>query len=370
MIKFDCKNCGEKFSVPEIHAGKKGKCPKCKNIILVPQIQDTSPLITQSKTSNQKSAPKDSPHGLTLLDVPKKDKPKDQSTIQEYKKELEEEPKIDQTEPVLKRKLPWLLDIFLYPTNKAGLTMMGIFIGIPLLMEVFVGVLNLVASQFPPFYVVAVFFLIVNLIINIVILFYKYWYLSECVRDSADGQIRAPETIAATPSGEMLSSFLKIFVCIIIFSAPIYYYLSKSKGIDRDFWSLFNFMLLFSLVVVSEVGKSGITFHLLLFFAVFFFPITVLSVIMFDSFRGLNPLLIVRSIFSTFVPYCVLVLLLCVLWTPMILMRRFIVTEVISGRPGLFLYLPGAVKIYLMLVAAHLLGRFYWRYQDKLRWDV
>jgi hypothetical protein len=51
-------------------------------------------------------------------------------------------------------------------------------------------------------------------------------------------------------------------------------------------------------------------------------------------------------------------------------MREFIVKEVISGRPGLFLNLPGAVNIYLMLVAAHLLGRFYWKYEERLNWEV
>ena len=39
MIKFHCKNCGKKISVPEKHAGKKGKCPKCKNIVVVPKAE-------------------------------------------------------------------------------------------------------------------------------------------------------------------------------------------------------------------------------------------------------------------------------------------------------------------------------------------
>ncbi len=40
MIRFNCKNCGQKISVPEVHAGKKGKCPKCKTIVVVPEIND------------------------------------------------------------------------------------------------------------------------------------------------------------------------------------------------------------------------------------------------------------------------------------------------------------------------------------------
>jgi len=36
MIKFLCKNCGQKFTVSDQQAGKKGKCPKCKQTIVIP----------------------------------------------------------------------------------------------------------------------------------------------------------------------------------------------------------------------------------------------------------------------------------------------------------------------------------------------
>ena len=374
MIKFRCKNCGQKFGVPQTLAGKRGRCPKCKNIVVVPEVEDTKSVTSQTKPGASEISSRDSILDSRLFDIPQESKTVGaQGSVSD--KALDDLRKLQvgrvEPEPVPERKLPWLIDIFLYPTSKSGLTMLGIFVGIPLFMEVFVRVLNLLALRFPPFYVFALLFLIVSLIINITIRLYRYWYLSECIRDSADGQIRAPDTIATTPGlGEMFSLFLKIFVCIIIFSAPIYYYLLHAKGIDRSFWSLFNFILFFWWIVVSEVGKGGITFHLLLFFAVFFFPMTILSVVMFDSFRGLNPVLIAGSIFSTFAPYCGLILLLCVLWVPVISMRKFITTQVVSGRPGLFLYLPVAVSIYLMFVGAHLLGRFAWNYKDKLNWGL
>jgi len=37
-IKFHCKSCGQSIRVPKIHAGKKGKCPKCKNPVVVPSL--------------------------------------------------------------------------------------------------------------------------------------------------------------------------------------------------------------------------------------------------------------------------------------------------------------------------------------------
>jgi hypothetical protein len=150
----------------------------------------------------------------------------------------------------------------------------------------------------------------------------------------------------------------------------MYFYLLKAKEIERSFGAVFGFTLFFLWRVVTEVGSGGITFHILLFLGVFFFPMTLLSVVMFDSYRGLNPLVIIRSIYRTIAPYCGIVLLLCVLWLPVVLIRKFIVTQVVTFRANLYLYLPRAVSIYLMLVGAHLLGRFYFRYQEKLNWDV
>jgi DNA-directed RNA polymerase subunit RPC12/RpoP len=329
MIKFHCENCGEKFSVPEIHAGKKGKCPKCKNIILVPQIQDTSPPTTQSKAADQEAVPKDSPHDLTLLDVPnrqdalrQKDKPKDQPTSQEY---LEEKPKADQTEPLPKRKLPWIIDIFLYPVSMPGLVTLGIIIGIPLLI-------NIVAKLLGPF---ALAIAILSLIVNIVVGLYLYWYIAECIRDSAAGGLRAPETLGSAPGiGDMSLRALDIAGCLIVFWGPMGFYFFYTHKIDTIFWSLFAY-------------------------AVFFFPMGLLSVIVFDSFSGLNPLVLIGSIFSTFLPYCAMVVVF--------LLAGFLTTKILSAAPDLLTY---CVHLYLALVASHILGRFYWRYQDKLRWEV
>lgn len=37
MINFNCK-CGQKISVPQKYAGRKGKCPRCKNIVIIPSL--------------------------------------------------------------------------------------------------------------------------------------------------------------------------------------------------------------------------------------------------------------------------------------------------------------------------------------------
>jgi phage FluMu protein Com len=337
MIKFHCKSCGQNLSVPEIHAGKKGKCPKCKNVFLIPQIQDTSPLATQSKATDKETAPKDSPHGLTLLDVPnrqdalrQKDKPKDQLIIQEYKKEPEEEPKIDQTELVPKRKLPWIIDIFLYPVSVPGIVTLGVIIGIPLLINIATRLLGLFGA----------FIAIPGFFINIVVGLYLYWYIAECIRDSAAGGLRAPETLGRAPGlGDMFLQLLKIVGCFALCLAPLLIYYQQTRKTDAIFWSL-------------------------LAYATFFFPMGLLSVVMFDSFSGLNPILILGSIFRTFFPYCAIVVVF--------LLDGFltIIIKFAATQSWVLSFLIDCIRLYLALVGAHLLGRFYWRYQEKLRWEV
>ena len=52
MIKFRCK-CGQKISVPEEYAGTKGKCPKCKENVIVPLINKNSSSHTSEISSSK-----------------------------------------------------------------------------------------------------------------------------------------------------------------------------------------------------------------------------------------------------------------------------------------------------------------------------
>jgi DNA-directed RNA polymerase subunit RPC12/RpoP len=342
MINFHCKNCGQKFSVPEIHAGKKGKCPKCKNIILVPKIQSTSPPTTQNGTANHKAISKDSSYGLTLLDVPQKDKAQIPSTPQydvsagalEDKEELEGAAKIDQAEPVAERKLPWIIDIFLYPTSQAGLTYLAIFVGVPLairFIKLSLGTFGL-AIALP------------SLIINILVGLGMCWYFAECVRDSACGRTRAPEAFSTADISEMFSQSLYLAACYLLFAGPAGFYFVYTQKTDAIFW-------------------------LLLAYGAFFFPMALLAVVMFNSSSAFNPLLLIISIFKTLFPYSGLVAFL----TALVLVARFIPTVQPDTNKWAVLALDcisSSIFIYVALVVAHLLGRFYWRYQNKLNWEV
>jgi hypothetical protein len=45
-IDFQCKHCGKNIQAPDKLAGKRGKCPKCRNTLVIPELQqaDDQPL--------------------------------------------------------------------------------------------------------------------------------------------------------------------------------------------------------------------------------------------------------------------------------------------------------------------------------------
>lgn len=52
-MKLTCPSCGAGLNVPEQHAGKKGKCPKCSNVIDIPMPAAPPPI--PPATEKQKS---------------------------------------------------------------------------------------------------------------------------------------------------------------------------------------------------------------------------------------------------------------------------------------------------------------------------
>jgi len=335
VIEFHCKNCGQKIVVKEIHAGRKGKCPKCKNIVVVPRIIPAGPSKPQNNLQDANIDSHSSAPGFQpFLSAPADNVP-DISTNPSYGPDqrpeaIPETPyqsKTTEPDQTGKRPLPWLIDIFLYPVSTPGLTNLAIIIAVPLLLQLAVKALG-------PF---AMALAIPALIIRIVIGLYAYWYICQCIRDSALGGVRAPETLANNPGlSDMFSETLNILACYVIFACPAgLYYL--------------------------YVGKTDAIFWALLVYGVFFFPMGLLAVVMFNSSAGFSPWLWLGSIFSTFLPYCVLVAVIIGL-----------VALAIIVLPQLLplMFLPNIIVPYSFLVLANLLGRFYWRYQEKLYWEV
>jgi len=336
MIKFNCEKCGQKLSAPETHSGKKGKCPRCKNIIVVPATLNIDSILEKTDIGSAEPATKDSAGNDILQEVIEKDQIQDDllglsqvpEKTNEYERESEEEPP-DDTEGPPERKYPWFIDIFLYPICTPCLVTIGIVIVIPLLINLAMGLLG-------PF---GILLIAPGMFVNFLISMYFLWYLAECIRDSAEGGIRAPETLANAPSlGELLRQLFRLLISILIFAGPMGYYYIKTHSIDAIFWSL-------------------------LAFAVFFLPIGLLAVSLFDSIRGLNPFLLIGSVFSTHFIYFALVV---ILWA--IVLSVVFILKTLSSIWAIFLF--GYFIMYIFFILAHLLGRFYWRYQEKLNWDV
>jgi phage FluMu protein Com len=343
MIRFSCKNCGRKLKIADAFTGKKVRCPKCKNAITVPDAPLPKPAQSQKAS---KTDSKITDYELTLLDAPN-DKVQTQAVSQnlisvpQNETELEQESTTEETEIPGERTLPWIIDIFLYPISKPGLMMLGLIIIVPLFIKILRKILSYAALGFPPLLVAAGIVAIGGIFIRVILYMYFYWYFCECIRDSASGWSRAPETIGNAPGlGDMLAQLLRILACLAVFFVPVTVRYLHTRTVDSVFWFLLGY-------------------------AVFFFPMGLLAVVMFDSVSGLNPFLLISSILSTFVQYCGLILIL-VFCTAVLILKAAPNTQ---GAPVLA-FLLRCICIYLALIGAHLLGRFYWRYQNNLNWEV
>ena len=250
-------------------------------------------------------------------------------------------------DPLPERTLPWLIDIFLYPMNISGIIHLIIFAIIPPLLWL------LVLRYIHPFGGVP------YLILYLLLAGYAFYYISYCVFDSSRGGLRAPDvTIYDSPDKIELFSqvFLVIGVVAVCFFPAVIYYITTERT-DLLFWLL------------SAV-------------CIFFLPMAVLTAVLFDSVNAIKPVMIITSIYKTFLPYCGLVLAFYVL--------AGLIAPVILGLPkpgnliaGLFYlqslmdYLLGTAYfwykiafVYLSIVSAHLLGRFYLRYKKELNWGI
>lgn len=335
MIKFTCGNCGQEISISEIHAGKRVKCSKCEHIIVVPEAENLQSF-EESDSSTLEIGPRVSEVDLSIFDIPQTDPDTAQPITQDVSGGLledvmksEQRPPEEELESIGRRRLPWIIDIFLYPMSFWGLINLAIFIGVPLLIDIL--------SKVVPFFLTVLFGL-VSSVVEIIIVLYMYWYLAECIRDSAEGGLRAPKVIGDVPGvADMFWQMINIAGCLIVFFAPFVLYMLFTK-------------------------KAGVIFWLLLIYAVFFFPMALLAIVVLDSVSGLDPRLIYKSIANTFRQYLALVLL----FVAAVILIGVLGPKVEKSIGWAFLF--RCACIYLLFVAAHLLGRFYWRYQEKLNW--
>ena len=340
IIDFLCEYCERNISVRKSHAGKKAVCPKCNNTFIIPAIQLPGSAAKQNHAGDLTARSTDSPLDLTFLDVPEQYKLKDEPAggYNVSEETVDRQQESEETEPAGHRRLPWFIDIFLYPVSLSGLMHLVIFIIIPTLIAILrtsLGKAGMIVGL-PGF------------IINILIFLYIGWYFTECVRDSAKGGTRAPEAFASMGAREMWSQMQHIVGCYLILVSPVFFYNLYTGKLDAVYWGL--------LITGS-----------------FFFPMGLLACIMFDSVSGLNPKLLIGSIFSTFFQYCGLVLLVIAVIFIFTQLAGMLETKATQKPSAAMLILGGAlffIGLYIASVIVHLIGRFYWRYKDKLNWEV
>lgn len=322
MIAFKCSSCGHRLRVSEKHAGRKGRCPKCSTLLRVPSPDSETPQAEVSVGLSSlregelhlKQEPLAVPSSATVPDWAQPD------VGQVLSKEDAE------TNRGL-RKYPWPIDILFYPASIPGMINLLIFWFLPVLVGPIIAMLWWgMRGRFLGF------------ALGAIVPAYMVYYLANCTHDSVKGGTRAPENAADNPGlGGAFSQFLEVMgVILMIFAPAIISYLLAQETTPL-FWTF------------MAVG-------------IFLLPMGLLAVIFFGSMTGYNPLLWIISIVRTLIPYLGLVLAFAALAAILFYLHT------IGSLFPINILVPGPL-IYLAMILAHLLGRFYFRLGEHLRWE-
>jgi ribosomal protein S27E len=178
VINLRCTHCGQKVNVPVSYAGKKVKCTKCGSIIVIPEAGDVESVTDHTGLSDSKGGAKYAGLDHALFDIPQENGSTMQLTGQgslseENLEELQKSVRkstTDKTESFGKRKLPFFIDIFLYPVSFWGLVNLTIIIAVPLLLDF---LRTIMISQ------LSCLFFLIALIIKVIVFLFMYWYFAE-----------------------------------------------------------------------------------------------------------------------------------------------------------------------------------------------
>ncbi|MCK4958272.1 MAG: hypothetical protein KAT00_02710, partial [Planctomycetes bacterium] len=237
------------------------------------------------------------------------------------------------------RRLPWLIDVFLYPTSVSGLTVLGVLFFAPIILDLIAAGASMVVGP-----LLAGLVSLALLPFRFAVGAYLFWYIGMCIHESASGRIRAPGVLTGRYDVDLVEmgfQMLRILCCFGGCLAPAVVYYGFAGEQDMIYWAI-------------------------LICGVFFLPMSLLATVLFDSFAGLNPILVISSIFSTFFRYC------CI--APAFYLPAFIIivaARAMGEKASLLAALGlGVLSLYLLMVASHILGWFYYRNSKKLYWEV
>jgi DNA-directed RNA polymerase subunit RPC12/RpoP len=346
MIHVECPRCGQQFTAPDGQTGTETRCPRCKDRITIspesalgpsiiseellaapPSPADATGARAPQNSRNQRSVAPSDALDRQLLDVPPTTGGDTRLSDAEVLAKFKFKPAAEYTG---ERRLPWLLDILLYPANAAGLMNLAIIVCIPVLLT------GLQRVVFLPF--LGLMFFLARLAIAV----YAAWYWAECTADSAKGGTRAPQLLDAAGYGDKWSRVSYLLTVYALFVLPVVLYLVYG-------------------------GRNAAVVGILFAWALVFFPMGLLAMVVLDGLYVLNPLFLLGAIRRTFGPYAGLLSLVAAVAASVWLMPR-------AARRGLFSIGLGSLGLFLAgyasLIAAHILGRFYWHYRERLGWDV
>lgn len=332
MIRFLCEDCGRRISVSDDIAGRSAKCPGCGSAVVVAvaavagDVGGGIELDFREIPSFEEVGNGESPQGVS----------------QEFFNDLGLKPIGMVNLDAGKRTKPWYIDIFLYPISTSGIIN---FLMLVLLPPFF----SLLAKLFFIIPVLSIF-AFVFMMFKFIFCAYFFWYIAECVRGSCLGLTRAPSVYNS--GGEdfwsVLNIYFSIFMCHFVCFAPAPVSL------------LYNY-------------EFGIVYWGLVAAGCMVFPILYLSIVVIDSMSAWSPFTLIIAMAKLMPQYLIFpAVMFSFIWG----MHTLVVWLVANGCEGFLLVLMLsyvepfviAIVVYLSFVAAHLLGRFYWKNAHRLDW--
>lgn len=321
MIRFICEECGRRVSVSDEYAGRSGKCPDCGSAVVVPVI----PVPVEIELSIQ--AP------------PVNENADDGEVKQEIFNDLGIKPIGLANIEAGKRTKPWYIDIFLYPVSTSGIINLVMLTLLPTLFSAIATFFFMV----PVLSFFGFFFIMFNFIIRM----YYFWYVAECVRYSCMGQTRAPSVFLAAGEDlwDLMHFYFSILLCNLLCFVPATVSMFVNSGFGLEYW-------------VSILAGCLL------------FPILLLSIVVIDSVSSWNPFMLIVSMIRLMPQYLIVsAALLGMVW-----LLHIVVFGLFNLGASVLAILPfikpliTVVVVYFSFIAAHLLGRFYWRNSHKLDW--
>jgi len=241
VIHFLCTRCGAKLRVPDTHAGKEGRCPHCKERTTVPpastaRAQTPRPAGRPEDSEDAKAHRSDVLFDAAFPVLPRRGEvnhaaanpPPDSGSTTADSQEPAEQAAPEISAAVGAAKLPWLLDMFLYPFNLAGVIhLVFLWLLVSWLCPLAMDVLGLGTEFVPLVYTLPVAYVV--------------YYLAGCIRDSAGGACRAPDFWMApgdSSKWECLSQFVQVVGSIAVCFWPVCVYYILREQTDWIYWLL------------------------------------------------------------------------------------------------------------------------------------